>query len=103
MRNWIAFGALLLPISLAGCVSRPVVVYAAPPPPAALADANRQGYNAGVEAAQRDIAEGGRPRVERHPRFRNPPVPPPFIPDYRHGFVAGYDRVIRGGAPAPGY
>jgi hypothetical protein len=103
MRKWIALGAFLLPISLAGCVSRPVVVYAAPPPPAALADANRQGYNAGVEAAQRDIAEGRRPDADRHPRFRNPPVPPPLIQDYRHGFIAGYDQVIRGGAPGPGY
>ncbi len=103
MKKLIVLGALLLPISLAGCVSRPVVMYAAPPPSPALADANRQGYNDGVAAAQRDVAEGRRPDPNRHPRFRNPPVPPPLIQDFRGGFMAGYDQVIRGGAQGPGY
>jgi hypothetical protein len=99
MKKWIALGALLLPIVLAGCVSRSVVVYSAPPPPAAYSEASRQGYNDGVAAAQRDISEAKPPSVDRHPRFRNPPVAPPLIEDYRHGFREGYNQVIRHGGP----
>jgi hypothetical protein len=101
MKKWIALAALLLPISVAGCSHpQPVVVYAPPPPE--LTDAARQGYNTGVEAARRDIAHGLPPSVERHPRFRNPPVPPPLMDEYRHGFRAGYEQVIHHGPP-PGY
>jgi hypothetical protein len=100
MKNWIALGALLLPLGLAGCTHRTVVVYNAPPPPAAYSEAGRQGYNDGVAAAQRDLADGRPLVVDRHPRFRNPPVPPPLIEDYRHGFRAGYEQVIHRG---PGY
>jgi hypothetical protein len=101
MKNWIALGALLLPISLAGCAPRPVVVYGPPPPPPALADAGRQGYNDGVAAAQRDIADGRPLKVDHHPRFRNPPVSPPLFDDYRHGFRSGYEQVIHQGPPPP--
>jgi hypothetical protein len=100
MKKWISLGALLLPISLAGCTSRTVVVYSAPPPPAAYSEVSREGYNDGVAAAQRDISEGKPPSVDRHPRFRNPPVAPPLFEDYRHAFGEGYNQVIRHGAPA---
>jgi hypothetical protein len=99
MKKWIALPALLLPIALAGCAPRPVAVYGGPPP--ALADANHQGFNDGVAAAQRDLAEGRPLKVEHHPRFRNPPVPPPLFADYRHGFRAGYEQVIHQGPPGP--
>jgi hypothetical protein len=99
MKKWIALGVLLLPIALAGCVSRSVVVYSAPPPPAAYSEAARQGFNDGVAAAQRDLAQARPPSADRHPRFRNPPVPPPLIEDYRHGFGEGYNQVIRQGGP----
>jgi hypothetical protein len=103
MNKWIALGALLLPITLAGCEHRTVVVYNAPPPPAAYTEAGRQGYNDGVAAAQRDIARGNPLVVDRHPRFRNPPVPLPLFEDFRHGFRDGYEQVIHHGAQPPGY
>jgi hypothetical protein len=101
MKKWIALAALLAPLSLAGCAPRPVVVYSAPPPPPALADAGRQGYNDGVAAAQRDLARGNPLVVENRPRFRHPPVPPPLVEDFRRGFRAGYEQVVHHGAPPP--
>jgi hypothetical protein len=92
-----ALVALALPLGLgmAGCSHpRPVVVYAPPP---AYSEAAQQGYRAGVDAAQRDVDKGLRPDVARHPRFNNPPVPPPLQEDYRHGFREGYQRVFAGG------
>lgn len=101
MKKWIALAALLLPLSVAGCSHpQPVVVYA-PPPPERSAAAH-QGYNAGVEAARRDLANGRPLNLEEHPRFRNPPVPPLLMDEYRHGFRAGYEQVIHHGPP-PGY
>ena len=103
MKKWLALAALLLPISLAGCSHpQPVVVYNAPPPPSEFTEAARQGYHDGFEAARRDIAQGRPPSVERHPRFRNPPVPAPAFEEYRNGFRAGYDQFIHHGPP-PGY
>jgi hypothetical protein len=87
---------LFLPLALAGCAHREVV-YA---PPGAYSEAAQQGYRQGVHAAQNDVRSGLRPDVDRHPRFRNPPVPPPLRDDYRHGFREGYQAVFHGG---PGY
>ena len=101
MKKWIAFAALLLPITLAGCSHPQPVVYGPPPP--ALSDAARQGYNAGFEAARRDVAQGKPPGVEKHPRFRNPPVPPPLVEEYRHGFRGGYEAFLHHGAPPAAY
>jgi hypothetical protein len=98
MKKWIALAALLLPMSVAGCSHpQPVVVYAPPPPE--LSAAAHQGYNAGIEAAGRDLANGRPLNLEAHPRFRNPPVPPPLVDEYRHGFRAGYEQVIHHGSP----
>lgn len=94
MKKWIALSALLLPLTLAGCTHRDVVVYAAPPPPPAFDAIAQQGYNQGFAAAQRDVADGRRPDLERHPRFRNPPVPGPNWEDYRHGFREGYNAFL---------
>jgi hypothetical protein len=102
MKKWIALAALLLPISLAGCSHpRPVVVYAAAPPPPGYSEIAQHGYHDGFEAARRDIAQGKPPSLDRHPRFRNPPVPPPAFEDYRQGFRAGYDAYMRHGPPPP--
>ena len=105
MKKIIALAALLLPLTLAGCSHPTTVVYAAPPPPppefTAIA---QQGYHDGIDAARRDIHHGLPPDVNRHPRFRNPPVPPPAIEDYRHGFREGYRQSYRNGPPpGPGY
>jgi hypothetical protein len=96
---WIT-ATLLLPIALAGC-SHPQYYPPPPPPPPAGAQVAQQGYHDGVEAAQRDIGRGAPPDVSRHPRFRNPPVPPPLMEDYRHAFREGYDQVFRHGPPPP--
>jgi hypothetical protein len=93
--------ALALPLALAACSHPQPIVYAPPPPPPAFSPAAQQGYQNGVEAARRDIAKGFAPDVQRHPRFRNPPVPPPAFEEYRHGFRAGYDQTFRGGPPPP--
>jgi hypothetical protein len=98
MKKVLCLALALLPLAT-GCAHREVVAY---PPPPAYRDAARQGYADGVRAAQRDMRDGVRPDVDRHPRFRNPPVPPPLRDDYRHGFRDGYARVMHGGG-GPGY
>jgi hypothetical protein len=104
MKKWFFLVALLLPLSLAGCGHpRTVVVYAAPPPPADFGEIARQGYHDGFEAARRDVARNVPPGVEKHPKFRNPPVPPPAFEDYRHGFREGYEAFLHRSAPSPGY
>ena len=104
MKKWIAMGALLLPLAVAGCAHpRPVVVYTAPPPPAEFSEIARQGFHDGFEAARGDVARNVRPNVEKHPNFRNPPVPPPAVEDYRHGFRAGYRSFLERTGPPAGY
>jgi hypothetical protein len=103
MKKWLALGALLLPLSLAGCAHpQPVAVYAPPPPPAEFNEAARQGFHDGYEAAKRDVERNVPPGVEKHPRFRNPPVPPPAVEEYRHGFREGYQSFLHR-TPPPGY
>ncbi|MGD0939893.1 MAG: hypothetical protein ABR905_09270 [Terracidiphilus sp.] len=102
MKKLIALAALLLPFSLAGCSHpRPVVVYAAPPPPSEFSEIARQAYHDGFEAARRDVAQGKTPDIERHPRFRKPPVSPDAFEDYRRGFRAGYNAFLHQGPPPP--
>jgi hypothetical protein len=102
MKKGLVLAALLLPLALAGCAHR-VVVYAAPPPPAEFNEIARQGFHDGFEAARRDVARNAPPDFERHPKFRNPQVPPPAIEDYRHGFREGYHAFLHRGAPPQGY
>jgi hypothetical protein len=99
----IMLAAALLPLVLAGC-SHPRPAYY-PPPPQAYSQAAQQGFHDGFQAGQRDISRGAPPHPDRHPRFRNPPVPPPLMEDYRHGFRDGYDQVYRHGPtpPPPAY
>ena len=101
MRKIAILAALLFPLVLAGCSHPQPVVYAPPPPPPAFGPVAQQGFHDGVEAARRDIAKGLAPDLQRHPRFRNPPVPPPAFQDYRHGFREGYNRAMRE-LPPPG-
>jgi hypothetical protein len=101
MKNALYASALLAAIGLAGC-SHPQPVYAPPPPPAINFQAiHQQGVHDGFEAARRDVAEGRPPRFDHHPKFRNPPVPPPAINDYRNGFREGYEGFLHQGPPPP--
>lgn len=78
----------LLLFALVGC-SHPQPAYYPPPPE--LSQVARHGFHDGVRAARRDIARGMPPNVDRHPLFRNPPVPyGPPAEDYRVGFRRGY-------------
>jgi hypothetical protein len=93
---------LFLPLAVAGCSHPQPVVYAPPPP--GLSAAAQKGYYDGSLAARNDIGKGLPPDVQRHPRFRNPPVPPPAFEEYRHSFRDGYQQTFRGGpGPGPGY
>lgn len=94
---WLAL--IGLPLMLAGCAHRETVAY---PPPPAYSEAAQQGYQNGVHAAQQDMRAGLQPDVNRHPHFRNPPVPPPLQEDFRHGFRDGYSQAFHGGR-GPGY
>jgi hypothetical protein len=96
-----ALAALLFPVALiTGCSHpQPVVVVAPPPPPPEFGPTAQQGYHDGIEAARHDIRSGLAFDLQRHPRFRNPPIGPPE--EYRRGFRAGYDATFRGGPPPP--
>jgi hypothetical protein len=93
MKKYLCLALIFLPVALTGCSHR-TEVYGPPPP--AYSQAARHGYNDGVAAAQRDLRNGLRPDADRHPRFRNPPVPGPLTEDYRHGFRDGYHAGYRG-------
>ncbi|KAA6461231.1 hypothetical protein DYQ86_13400 [Acidobacteria bacterium AB60] len=58
-------------------------------------DAERRGYHEGAEAARRDFQFQRRPDPDDAPEFRNPPVPPELIGEFREGFMRGYE-VARG-------
>ena len=52
-------------------------------------------------AARNDVANGRPPSFDHHPRYRNPPVPPPAWGDYRSGFRQGYEQFLHQGPPPP--
>lgn len=90
---------VLAPIFLVGC-SHPQPV--APPPPAlTLAQVRQMGFHDGMEAARLDVANGRPPMPRRHPRFRNPPVPPEVVQVYRQAFRNGYRRFLHPVPPPP--
>ena len=95
MRKLSSLPLLALPLLLAGCSHREVVVYQPPP---AYSQAAQDGYRAGVRAAEHDLHQGLPAAPERHRNFDRPPVPPPLREDYRHGFREGYERVFAGGS-----
>jgi hypothetical protein len=96
MKKWLALAALLLPLFLAGC-SHPHPAYVEPPPPPDFPAIAQQGYHDGFAAARHDAEHGKPPEVQRHPKFRNPPVPPPAIEEYRRGFRRGYEMFVHHG------
>jgi hypothetical protein len=54
-------------------------------------DAERQGYREGAEEAREDFRDHRRPDPDDHHEFRNPPVPPQMVGEYREGFMRGYE------------
>ena len=95
----VALAALLAPVALITGCSHPQPVMVVAPPPPEFGPTAQQGYHDGIEAARRDIHAGLAPDLQRHPRFRNPPIGPPE--EFRRGFRAGYDATFRGGPPPP--
>lgn len=98
MRSFLALILLLSPFALVGCSHPQPVVYAPPPP--GYPAVTQRAYQDGFRAARQDIDDGKGPDLERHPRFRNPHVPPPVVEDYRHGFREGYQQAFRSGPGA---
>jgi len=98
MKKALAVLLLSTGMLLAGC-SHPQPVAYGPPPPAV--DFHQQGVHDGFEAARNDIAHNRPPSFEAHPRYRNPPVPPPALRDYRESFRQGYEQFLHQGAPPP--
>jgi hypothetical protein len=54
-------------------------------------DAERRGYRDGVEEARHDVQFNRNQDPDDQPQFRNPPVPPPLMDEYREGFMRGYE------------
>ena len=99
MKKSLGMAALLAASLLAGC-SHPQPVYAPPPPVLDYQAIQQQGYHDGFDAARHDVETGQPPVFNRHPRWRNPPVPPPAFAAYRRGFRDGYTRFLHPGPPA---
>lgn len=65
-------------------------------------DAERRGYREGMEEARRDVQSNRNTDPDDQPQFRNPPVPPPLVDEYREGFMRGYEVTVSqlsGGSP----
>jgi hypothetical protein len=59
-----------------------------------LSEAERHGYNDGMEEARRD-ARFNRPLdPDNHDDYRNPNVPPPAVEEYREGYMRGYEVAV---------
>jgi hypothetical protein len=82
-----------------GC-GHPQPYYGPPPPGIQIHD---QGIHDGFDAARNDVANGRPPAFDRHPRYRNPPVPRGAFSDYRDGFRQGYEQFLHQGPPPPRY
>lgn len=97
MRKAFALVVAALALAAAGCSHPSTAYYVAPQSgPPAYAEISQHAFHDGFDAARHDMAKGIRPDFDRHQRFRNPPVPPPAVEDYRGGFREGYDRALRG-------
>ncbi len=102
MEKFLTLAALPLALltgsfALTGCAHPPPPPYYAPPPPPPPPAIARQGYDNGYTAGRNDIARGLPPDVNRHPRFRTPPMPPGqpshvYRVNFRRGYQAAYGR-----------
>lgn len=57
-------------------------------------DAQRRGYEEGIEHARRDFAERRRPDPDGHREYQYPPVAPEVAEEYREGFMRGYEVAL---------
>ena len=64
-------------------------------PPAEFKEMERQGFQAGVEAAANDYEHHRSPEPERRKEYKHPHVSSSFQGDYRRGFVRGYDDAYK--------
>ena len=44
-----------------------------------------------MEEARHDVQSNRNQDPDDQPQFRNPPVPPPLVDEYREGFMRGYE------------
>jgi hypothetical protein len=63
-------------------------------PPDEFRDAQRQGFQDGIEAARHDFDAHRRADADNHEAFRHPHVPRDQRDDYREGFRRGYERAM---------
>ncbi|MGD0647164.1 MAG: hypothetical protein ABR971_04145 [Acidobacteriaceae bacterium] len=64
-------------------------------PPQEFNDVQRQGYQAGIEAARHDLDFRLSPDPHRHWDYRSPHVPSPARDDFRHSFGRGYEMAYQ--------
>ncbi len=57
-------------------------------------DAQRRGFREGAEEARRDYQTNRRGDPDEQPQYRNPPVPPQLVEEYREGFMRGYSASM---------
>ncbi len=74
--------------------------------PQEFRDAQRRGFQDGVQGARKDYENHRPPNVNNRDEFRNPKfIAPPDRRDYREGFRRGYAVAVRhinrGGTPNP--
>jgi hypothetical protein len=106
-KTWLAVSALALSLGATsgGIAAKAYAAPAASPapsyqegrwdePPSEYRDAQRQGFNDGIEAARRDFETRSHKDADDHDRYRHPSVQREFVDDYRHGFREGYSRAM---------
>jgi hypothetical protein len=57
-------------------------------------DAARNGFHEGTKRAIDDFQSHRRQDPDGHGEYRNPPVPPELVDEYRSGFMRGYEVAI---------
>jgi ribosome modulation factor len=63
--------------------------------PSEFNDAQRHGYQDGIEGARKDYENHRQPNVNNRDEYRHPNVSKGLRHDYREGFQRGYDDGVR--------
>ena len=63
--------------------------------PSEFNDAQRRGFQDGMEGARKDYENHRTPNVNNRDEYRHPNVPKGLRHDYREGFQRGYDDGVR--------